>query len=77
LAGLKEQSETGKGNFRNTMGASQKANKASISDQHSIPNYANTYVREKAFVKESANLTTVSFCRWVNEHLLAKSRMFF
>ena len=28
------------------------------------------YVRDNASVKESANLTTMSFCQWVNEQLL-------
>ena len=33
------------------------------------------YVRENAFVKGSANLTSMSFCQWVNEHLLANETL--
>ena len=33
------------------------------------------YVQEKAFVKGSANLTTFSFCQWVNEQLLVNETL--
>jgi len=33
------------------------------------------YVKENAFKKGSANLTTISFCQWVNEHLLANETL--
>ena len=33
------------------------------------------YVRENAFVKGSANLTSMLFCQWVNEHLLTNETL--
>ena len=31
--------------------------------------------QRKAFVKGSANLTSISFCQWVNEHLLTNETL--
>ena len=33
------------------------------------------YKRENAFVKRSAYLTSMLFCQWVNEHLLANETL--